>query len=94
MVILEKDLKKIIREEAASFLASSDAREFKSILLSIKDEISSGMADLDLDLDLIYNALIGSGEDTFTTQLGQAVGGRAMRARKSKKNTDDNKGAE
>jgi len=91
MVILEKDLKKIIREEAASFLASIDAREFKSILLSIKDEISSGMADLDLDLDLIYNALIGSEEDTFTTQLGQSIGGRGMRA---KKNTDDNKGAE
>ena len=84
MVILERDLKRMVREETASFLASSEADEFKDILLSIKSVLATGFEDLDLDLDLIYNALIGSTDPTIVTQMGQTIGGRAYGAKKAK----------
>jgi hypothetical protein len=84
MAILESDIRKMVMEETASFLASGEAEVFKDLLRSIQDEIKSGFQDLDLDLDLIYNALIGSTDPTIVTQMGQTVGGRAYGAKKVK----------
>ena len=84
MAILESDIRKMVMEETASFLASGEAEVFKDLLRSIQDEIKSGFQDLDLDLDLIYNALIGSTDPTIVTQMGQSIGGRAYGAKKVK----------
>jgi len=77
VIILERKLRNIVEEEIGNLFAERGKGEIKNILISIRDEISAGFKELDLDLDLIYGVLAG-GEDVLSTQIKQSMRGRGM----------------
>ena len=71
--------KKIIKEEIASL--TSDQQLTRKQISDIVDRLIKKLDSIDLSLDLIYSAFIGSGDPVAVTTARTRAAGRAMRAR-------------
>ena len=91
MIILERKIRKYVKEEIESLFSDPVVDDFKMMLVDINKTLKQGFEDLDLDLDLIYNVLAGGEGDTaWSTQFRQDVTGRSMRGNsKGKKGEKD-----
>jgi chemotaxis protein CheY-P-specific phosphatase CheC len=76
-VLTRRRLEEIIKDEVNSVVSASDVSDIKDLLVSIKNSIDSGVQELDLDLDMIFNAIIGSDATAWGTQFKQDIMGRA-----------------
>ena len=89
MVILERKIRKYVKEEIESVLSDPVTDEFKALLVQIHNTLEKGFEDLDLDLDLIYNLLAGGdATSAWATQFRQSATGRGMRGVDKSKNKE------
>ena len=78
MSIKRRDLLQIVKEAAEQLPAM--AQLSKTDLTDIADRVVKKLDSIDMSLDLIYSAIVGTGEPIGVTRARQVAKGRAARA--------------